>query len=40
MRVLIETFRKNLVKFAANVDSAVKAAQPGEPEVAASAARR
>jgi hypothetical protein len=33
-------FRKNFVKFEANVDSAVKAAQPGKPKVAASAARR
>jgi len=37
---LVEMFRKNFVKFEANVDSAVKAAQPGEPEAAASAARR
>ncbi len=37
---LVEMFRKNFVKFEADVDSAVKAAQPGEPEVAASEARR
>jgi phosphoenolpyruvate carboxykinase (ATP) len=37
---LVEMFRKNFVKFEANVDSAVKAAQPGKPDVAASAARR
>jgi phosphoenolpyruvate carboxykinase (ATP) len=37
---LVEMFRKNFVKFEANVDSAVKAAQPGKPKVAASAARR
>jgi phosphoenolpyruvate carboxykinase (ATP) len=36
---LVEMFRKNFLKFEANVDSAVKAAQPGEPEVAASARR-
>jgi phosphoenolpyruvate carboxykinase (ATP) len=36
---LVEMFRKNFVKFEANVDSAVKAAQPGKPEVAASASR-
>jgi hypothetical protein len=33
-------FCKNFVKLEANVDSTVKAAQPGEPDVAASAARR
>ncbi len=37
---LVEMFRMNFVKFEANVDSAVKAAQPGEPAVATSAARR
>jgi hypothetical protein len=31
---------QDIVELEANVDSAVKAAQPGEPEVAASAARR
>jgi phosphoenolpyruvate carboxykinase (ATP) len=36
---LVEMFRKNFVKFEANVDLAVKAAQPWEPEVAASASR-
>jgi phosphoenolpyruvate carboxykinase (ATP) len=36
---LVEMFRKNFVKFEANVDSAVKAAQPGQPEVAASGSR-
>ena len=36
---LVGMFRKNFVKFEANVDSAVKAAQPGTPEVAASASR-
>jgi len=33
-------FRKKFVKFEANINSAVKATQPGAPEVAASAARR
>jgi phosphoenolpyruvate carboxykinase (ATP) len=34
---LVEMFRKSFVKLEANVDPAVKAAQPGEREVAASA---